>query len=62
MTSEQKQDCGCGCGGALCETAARDCGCGCGGLSCGEARLQEIVFVGSVADLVDSSAVAKECD
>ncbi len=43
-TWEQKQDCGCGCGGALGGAAKHDCGCGCGGGECGTAQ-QELVLV-----------------
>ena len=45
----QKQDCGCGCGGASC--GGNDCGCGCGGNSCGTAQ--------QVLVLVDSGQVAE---
>ncbi len=43
---EQKQDCGCGCGGSLCGTIKNVCGCGCGGSLCGTAQ-QELVWVDS---------------
>ena len=46
ITREQKQDCGCGCGGSSCGAAQQDCGCGCGGASCGTAQ-QELVLVSS---------------
>ncbi len=49
-TEEQKQDCGCGCGGSLCGAARNDCGCGCGGES--GTTQQELV-------LVDSAQVAE---
>ena len=51
-TPENKQDCGCGCGGDSCGTASQDCGCGCGGGSCGTVQ-QELVLVSSaqVADM-----------
>ena len=58
---DRKQDCGCGCGGSLCETASHDCGCGCGGIACG-AETQEIVFVGAVADRAQGASAAKQCD
>ena len=48
-TPELKQDCGCGCGGADCATAAHDCGCGCGGTACGTVT-QEMTFVGVLPD------------
>ena len=50
-TQEQKQYCGCGCGGSSCGTAKNDCGCGCGGSQCGTTQ-QELV-------LVDSAQVAE---
>ena len=58
---EQTQDCGCGCGGAQCVGAGQDCGCGCGGLACG-GEMQEIVFVGSLADRDTSVPSTRQCD
>ena len=60
-TPELRQDCGCGCGGALCGTAGGDCGCGCGGALCGSAT-QELVLVGSLADRDPNGSVSRECD
>jgi len=58
---EQKQDCGCGCGGSSCGSATNDCGCGCGGSACGTAQ-QELVLVGSaqVAEM-RRKAASKGC-
>ena len=50
ITREQKQDCGCGCGG-LRNAAKSDCGCGCGGGECGTNQ-QELL-------LVDAAQVAE---
>ena len=58
---EQTQDCGCGCGGALCGTAGQDCGCGCGGLASGGER-QEVVFVGSLPDRDTGVLSNKQCN
>ncbi|MCH7606124.1 MAG: MerR family transcriptional regulator [Chloroflexi bacterium] len=44
--SNQKQDCGCGCGGAACGTTNNDCGCGCGGNACGSSW-QKLVWLDS---------------
>ena len=57
----ETQDCGCGCGGAACESATTDCGCGCGGAQCGSAT-QEMVFVGSIPDRNAEGSIAQTCD
>ena len=60
-TPELKQDCGCGCGGALCATATHDCGCGCGGAAC-ETVAQEMVLVGALAGRDAKGSAAEDCD
>lgn len=59
---EQRQDCGCGCGGGLCGTARQDCGCGCGGEACGTTQ-QALVLVNSaqVAEMRQQAA-SNTCD
>ena len=59
-TLELRQDCGCGCGGALCGTATHDCGCGCSGLAC-ETAAQEVVLVGALGRDAND-ATAQKCD
>ena len=55
---EETHDCGCGCGGAACETAAADCGCGCGGVL-SEPATQELIFVGSITDWKERAPLPK---
>ena len=59
---EQSQDCGCGCGGASCESVGQDCGCGCGGASCATAAQQEVVLVGSLSSQDATKPSTEQCD
>lgn len=43
---EEKQDCGCGCGGDSCGPDGQECGCGCGVGGCVMSQ-QELVLVSS---------------